>query len=65
MDRNNLKEMIELHRRRLRELETIKTGCHSCTFFEARGRCDRWGQHVPTEHQPTGCDDWQYDFIPF
>ena len=65
MNKLELKEMTELHRERLRNLESITTHCPSCKYFGVRGMCDKWGAQVPADVQPVGCADWIYDEIPF
>lgn len=56
---------LESAERTYRFFKNIRVHCPSCRYFGIRGMCDRWGQQVPVDVQPVGCDDWVYDDIPF
>lgn len=62
-----LRAVRDALRRRLDELDSIKTTCDHCVHFAHAPRCAKFGADVPTEFSrtPESCPDWQYDGIPF
>ena len=49
-----------------REMAAIKAGaCKHCDHFNLSSYCRIHESAVPEEHQPTGCDVWEYDGVPF
>ena len=53
-----------------RELKRIEAqnerGCKSCRLFAASTNwCSHHKDCVPVDFHPAGCDEWQYDDIPF
>jgi hypothetical protein len=48
-------------------LESIKTGarCDNCDAWTGRGCKRADGVEPPAEVQQTGCDEWNWDEIPF
>lgn len=40
--------------------------CQACDHFDAsQGYCHEWKQEVPQETQPSGCDRWRDEGVPF
>lgn len=65
MTRNELTDMILDTKKALAFYEGIKPNCTGCMLFVADANvCKRYGP-VPAEFIETGCDDWEYDDVPF
>lgn len=63
----NLQELNfkkELLQRELRRLESIETGCHQCDHF-ANSKCMKFDATPPPEFRKAGCEEWQWDGVPF
>ena len=65
MNRIELKTKIELFRRELKLLESIKVGCLSCEHGTRKGWCDKFEAAPPSDVIDVGCDEYVYDEIPF
>lgn len=67
MNKAELKIRVELHDRELSRLRSIKVHCQSCEHycFTTLPRCRKFEVTIPPEVVPVGCDEWNYDFIPF
>lgn len=63
MTRNDLTDRIGFARRDLDFLTQIKTNCTTCDDYD-KGTCKRFGP-VPADFVQQGCDDWNYDDVPF
>jgi hypothetical protein len=55
---------IDMHERELRMLQSIKVECQSCEHYMFR-HCNKFDAEPPPHVIATGCDEWNYDFIPF
>lgn len=64
MKRIEIQTMIQLFRRELRTLEAIKIHCGNCDHF-ATGQCKKFQAVPPAEVQAVGCNEYEYDEIPF
>lgn len=68
INRAELRVLTQVHRNALIELEQIakKPGCNGCRFFNQRtADCGQWNTVVPPSEQAAGCDNWEFDEIPF
>jgi hypothetical protein len=68
--KTTLHAMLEMHRTELRLYEQVlKSGvnCRECVHSDkgTPSSCRRWGLIPPPDVQAVGCDEWQYDHIPF
>lgn len=50
---------------RLDVLERIKPDCNSCINLSASGDCLAHKASVPDDFKKTGCDQWEWDDVPF
>lgn len=41
-----------------------KKSCLDCTHWQ-QGVCQKWNADPPPEVKKTGCDEWNWDEIPF
>lgn len=64
MTRIEIQTKIELFRRELRTLEAIKIHCGNCEHF-AYSQCQKFQAVPPADVQAVGCDEYEYDEIPF
>lgn len=64
MTRAEIQAKIDLFRRELKTLEAIKISCANCDHF-ATGQCKKFQAVPPAEVQAVGCDEYEYDEIPF
>lgn len=68
MNKTALAAMIELHSRELKAYERIRdrdVNCDRCTWRGRDDLCKKWNAPVPPEVRKTGCDEWDWDSIPF
>ena len=65
MNRIELQTKREALTRMLAELDRVKPSCNTCVHFESSKRCAKFDQAVPAEFQASGCDEWEYDEVPF
>ena len=42
----------------------MTTRCVECDYFDASGKCAKWGEIVPVEAREAGCADWA-EGVPF
>jgi hypothetical protein len=45
-------------------LEAIVANCTHCEHYRHPNSCVKYGP-IPAEFVAKGCDEWQYDDIPF
>jgi hypothetical protein len=65
MNRLEFQDRLNFCRRELEALQAVQIGCRSCAQFDALGRaCKKYGA-VPEGFIAQGCDEWEYDDIPF
>lgn len=64
MTLNELNIKMDLYRRELKRLEGIETSCHQCDHFE-RGKCRKFEATPPPEFLKAGCEEWEWNGIPF
>jgi hypothetical protein len=50
-------------RRMLTTLDAVKVECRTCGAW-AGATCEKYGP-PPADVVPVGCDEWQFDDIPF
>ncbi len=50
---------------RLDVLNRINSNCHTCIKLEYSGYCQQHKSSVPDDFKATGCDEWEWDDIPF
>jgi hypothetical protein len=48
----------------LKTLNAIDTGCTQCDHF-MQGKCLKFNAQIPPEFVAKGCEDWEWDGIPF
>lgn len=68
INKPELAAMLKVHRQFVQHLEVIekKQSCEGCeNFLHMTKTCEKWGVVPPPEVQAIGCDDWEYDSIPF
>lgn len=65
MKRAEIQTKIELYRRELKMLEAIKISCANCIFSRNSKWCDKFNAEPPAEVWAAGCDEYEYDEIPF
>jgi len=58
-------EILGFHRDRVQLLERVPAGCASCLHLGPGNQCKKWKESVPADFMAAGCDEWQYDQIPF
>lgn len=49
----------------LAELDLVKPSCNTCIHFESGKRCTKFDQVVPADFQEKGCDEWEFDGVPW
>lgn len=64
MKRTELQDRIGYCRRELEMLEKVKTDCTRCSHNDQHGACRKWGP-IPQEFMAVGCDEWEFDEVPF
>lgn len=62
--------MTELAEMNLRQCKSFRTSCSNCNHRSsnevAKMKCKKFGgADVPIDVASVGCDDWEYDEIPF
>lgn len=65
LTRAGIEDRICYCRRELQALERVRAdmGCRTCWNFDGR-ECKTYGQ-VPADFIPKGCDDWEFNDVPF
>ena len=48
----------------LRTLNAIETSCAQCDHF-MQGKCMKFNAQIPAEFVAKGCEDWEWNGIPF
>lgn len=64
MNMMELKMMRDLHKRELARLDAVKVSCVTCGEWQNQ-RCGKYGMVPPAEVKSGGCDEWEWDGIPF
>lgn len=64
MKKFEIEAKLELFRREVRFLEAIKTNCQECQFYQ-QSTCNKFNAQPPTEVLAVGCDEFEWDEIPF
>lgn len=54
----------DLFRRELKRLDDIETNCHQCDHF-MQGKCLKFDAKPPPEFVAKGCEQWEWNGIPF
>lgn len=70
INKDELRILLALHRRTVRDLEHIEkhqVNCRECVHSNKAtpSACHKWNVTPPPEVQAVGCEDWQLDDIPF
>ena len=65
MTKATLQQRIETLQKELEFHQGIKTNCSSCEHSDGLGFCLMWDCEVPDDVANIGCDDWEFDNIPF
>lgn len=63
MTRNDLVDRIGFAERDLKWLKSLQPNCTNCDDFD-KGACKRFGP-VPPDFVQQGCDQWNYNDVPF
>lgn len=65
MNRNEHQDRIDYCKRELEWLLATPTNCTTCTQFVSDPKvCKRFGP-VPDEFINQGCNEWEFDDVPF
>ena len=65
MTRTELADRIDYCQKELTHLQSVNANCQSCIFRVTETRdCSKYGP-IPADFMLKGCDDWQYDDVPF
>lgn len=67
MNRNELRERIRWLQNDLKHVQSIAPNCTNCESFTNgfnEHACKQYGP-VPADFIQVGCDNWNYDEIPF
>lgn len=65
MTRNEFEDRLNYCRRELVFLLEQKINCTTCSLFVRDAKvCQRFGQ-VPDDFIEKGCDEWDFDDVPF
>jgi hypothetical protein len=64
MTRNELTDRIGYAERDLAFLRQLKTNCTTCDHYQG-GYCKKHQGNPPPDFAAVGCDDWNYDDVPF
>lgn len=64
MTRSMLASRIDALTQELEFHTGINPACNNCIHFEG-GICLMWELKPPSDVVATGCDDWEFDCIPF
>lgn len=66
MNRAAFEQLIEGQRRMLQFYEEQPRGCASCTQFQQSTQfCVRFSDKVPSDFQPKGCEQWDFNEVAF
>jgi hypothetical protein len=62
--RQAVQEIVAFYRGRVEHFSRMSMNCTDCRFL--RGTyCQHWRDAVPGENRAVGCDDWQWDGVPW
>lgn len=64
MNRNDLTDRIAFAERDLAFLRNLTTNCTSCDDYQV-GYCKRHQGNPPPEFVSVGCEQWNYNDVPF
>lgn len=64
MNKESLQHRIELLTQELEYHQNIKTNCSNC-YHSGNDVCLMWDAKVPDDVKLIGCDDWEFDNVPF
>jgi hypothetical protein len=64
MNQAQLTAMQQALRHELVRLDAITVSCLSCKAWKP-SRCTKFDAVPPVDVQKTGCDEWEFDNIPF
>lgn len=66
MKLHEIKIKLELFRREVKMLESIPIKCPTCVNYQpVKGVCVKYQQSPPASVIETGCEEFEYDDIPF
>lgn len=64
ISRQSVLEIKAFYASRVAHFAGMRMNCADCRFL--RGTyCQHHRDHVPDEFRATGCDDWQFDGVPW
>ena len=68
--KTSLPAMIQLHERELLNYQRVlahEVNCRGCIHSDkgTPSKCRKWNMIAPPEVQAAGCDDWEFDCVPF
>lgn len=64
MKKFEIEAKIELFSKELEHLKRIKINCQNCEFYQ-QSLCGKFQAAPPTEVLAVGCDEFNFDEIPF
>lgn len=64
MNRVELSRLIQTAETFAQLLRQLR-GCEACMHCESGKHCAKYEMEIPPEHFPRGCDEWEFDGIPF
>ena len=66
MNRTEFEDRMHACRRELEALQAVHAdmGCRTCWHYAAP-TCGLYKSPVPAEFVPNGCDQWDYNDVPF
>ncbi len=64
MNKQELHDRIGYCQRELVFLQEVQTNCTRCKHY-VNDDCLKFGQKVPQEFVAVGCDEWEFDEVPF
>jgi len=65
MNKDTLQNRINLLQQELEYHQNIKTNCSTCEHSQGVGFCLMWDCSVPDDVIQVGCNDWEFDNVPF
>jgi hypothetical protein len=65
MNRNEFQDRLNYCRREFEMLSAARTDCTRCANNDATANvCQKFGP-IPVEFVAQGCDEWEFDEVPF
>jgi hypothetical protein len=64
MNQIHLRAVQQALRNELVRLDAINVACKTCQEWEQTG-CAKFDATPPVDVQKTGCEEWEFDNIPF